>query len=194
MISFVRGIAVFKTESVAVLDIGGIGYKVNITYRDSAKIGNDEVLLHTYFAVREDSMELYGFLDKEDLDMFNLLISVSGVGPKAALSILSAFNHSELAGAILLSDVNKIKSAHGIGAKTAQRIILELKSQISDMDVTVEETEVAPTFNKEVEKEAVAALMSLGYSQSESAKAVRGSVKETVEETVKAALMSLMRG
>ena len=155
----------------------------------------EEDFLNTYFAVREDAMELYGFTEKEDLKMFEKLITVSGVGPKAAINLLSAFSSGELGTAIVLSDSKKIATAQGIGAKTAQRIILELKDKISDETLTSGIVgEVAPATNAAVDKEAVSALMALGYTASEAQSAIKkAGSKETVEETVKAALVALMR-
>ncbi|MBQ2940779.1 MAG: Holliday junction branch migration protein RuvA [Clostridia bacterium] len=196
MISFVRGTLFSKDENSVTIDVGGIGFKVQIPIRDSEKLRiGEEAFLNTYFAVREDAMDLYGFINKEDLSMFNKLITVSGVGPKAAINLLSAFTSGELGTAIVLSDSKKIATAQGIGAKTAQRIILELKDKISDETLTSgivggEE----PAVNAAVDKEAVSALMALGYTASEAQSAIKkAGSKATVEETVKAALVALMR-
>ena len=175
MISFVRGILFSKDENSVTIDVGGIGYKVLVPVRELEKMKTgEEVFLNTYFAVREDAMELYGFTGKEDLKMFEKLITVSGVGPKAAINLLSAFTSGELGTAIVLSDAKKIATAQGIGAKTAQRIILELKDKISDETLTsgiVGDSEISA--NPAIDKEAVN--------------------KETVEETIKAALVALMK-
>ncbi len=194
MISFIRGIVAWKDENSATIEVSGIGFKVYVPLRDIEKIKvGEEAFLNTYFSVREDSMELFGFIEKEDLSLFNKLLSVSGVGPKAAINLLSAFSASELGAAILLSDDKKIAKAQGIGAKTAMRIILELKDKISDEALTSGITEEAP-LNRETENEAVSALLALGYSKAEASMAVKKSgIKETVEETVKGALVSLMR-
>lgn len=195
MISFVRGPVAFKEENSVIIDVAGVGFKVIIPLRDMDKIKlGEEAFLHTYFAVREDSLELFGFTEREDLSMFNKLIQVSGVGPKAAINLLSAFTASELGAAILLSDSKKISGAQGIGAKTAMRIILELKDKISDEALTSGITEDVTPENRAVENEAVSALVALGYSKAEAASAVKKSgVRETVEETVKGALVTLMR-
>ncbi len=195
MISFVKGILAFKEENALIVDVSGVGFKIIVPLRDMEKLGiGEEVFLHTYFSVREDAMDLFGFSDKEDLLMFNKLISVSGVGPKAAISLLSAFTSSELGAAILLSDSKKISSAQGIGAKTAQRIILELKDKISDDVLTGEISEEAPSQNKEVESEAVSALVSLGYTKNEAISALKkAGAKDTVEEAIKGALIALMK-
>lgn len=196
MISFVRGILFSKDENSVTIDVGGIGYKVLVPVRELEKMKTgEEIFLNTYFAVREDAMELYGFTGKEDLKMFEKLITVSGVGPKAAINLLSAFTSGELGTAIVLSDAKKIATAQGIGAKTAQRIILELKDKISDETLTsgiVGDSEISA--NPAIDKEAVSALVALGYSASEAQSAIKkAGNKETVEETIKAALVALMK-
>lgn len=196
MISFVRGTVVNKSINSVIVDVSGIGFKILVPSRDAEEIKSGEVnLLNTYFSVKEDSMELYGFLKSEDLDMFNLLIGVNGVGPKAALSLLSAFSAESLSSAIMLSDVKKISSAQGIGKKTAERIILELKDKVSLTVPDVEgELSSDTAYDKGVEAEAVSALKALGYSAYEAAEAVkRVGLKDSVEDTIKAALLALMR-
>lgn len=196
MISFVRGNLFSKDENSVTIDVGGIGYRVLVPVRTLEKMHTgEEIFLNTYFAVREDAMELYGFAEKEDLKMFEKLITVSGVGPKAAINLLSAFSSGELGTAIVLSDAKKIATAQGIGAKTAQRIILELKDKISDETLTsgIVGEDMAPA-SAVVDKEAVSALMALGYTASEAQNAIKkAGCKDTVEETVKAALVALMR-
>ncbi len=196
MISFVRGTVVNKSINSVIVDVSGIGFKILVPSRDAEEIKSGEVtLLNTYFSVKEDSMELYGFLKSEDLDMFNLLIGVNGVGPKAALSMLSAFSAESLSSAIMLSDVKKISSAQGIGKKTAERIILELKDKVSLTVPDIEgELSSDTAYDKGVEAEAVSALKALGYSAYEAAEAVkRAGLKDSVEDTIKAALLALMR-
>lgn len=192
MISFIRGKVAQKGANFAVVDVGGIGLKLLLPARDAenAKKG-EETFFNTYFSVREDAMELFGFSSEEDLLMFNLLLGVSGVGPKAALSLLSAFTASSLSSAVMLSDAKKIATAQGIGAKTAQRIILELADKVPSFGAESAPEEAAdPTAGSE----AVSALIALGYSAGEAADAVkRAGTKESVEATVKAALIALMR-
>ncbi len=195
MISFVRGTLFSKDEASVTIDVSGIGFKVQIPIRDMEKLKTgEEVFLNTYFAVREDAMDLFGFISKEDLLMFNKLITVSGVGPKAAINLLSAFTAGELGTAIVLSDSKKIATAQGIGAKTAQRIILELKDKISDETLTSGIVGEEIPANTAVDKEAVSALVALGYSASEAQSAIKkAGSKDTVEDTVKAALTALMK-
>lgn len=196
MISFVRGTVVNKSINSVIVDVSGIGFKILVPSRDAENIKSGEVtLLNTYFSVKEDSMELYGFLKNEDLEMFNLLITVSGVGPKAALSLLSAFSAESLSSAIMLSDGKKISSAQGIGKKTAERIILELKDKVSMTAPDIEGQATSESdYDKGIEAEAVSALKALGYSAYEAAEAVKkAGHKDSVEDTIKAALLALMR-
>lgn len=195
MISFVRGVIAMKDDTSVTVDVGGIGFRVQIPLRDSENLHTeDTVLLHTYFSVREDAMELYGFSSREDLTMFHQLISVSGVGPKAAISLLSSFSAGELATAIVLSDSKKISSAQGVGGKTAQRIILELKDKVSNESLTSGITEDTLPSDAGVDREAVSALVALGYSTAEAQTAVKkAGTKDSVEQTIKAALLMLMR-
>ena len=192
MISFIRGKVAQKGANFAVVDVGGIGLKLLLPARDAENAQKgEEAFFNTYFSVREDAMELFGFSSEEDLLMFNLLLGVSGVGPKAALSLLSAFTASSLSSAVMLSDAKKIATAQGIGAKTAQRIILELADKVPSFGAESAPEETAdPTAGSE----AVSALIALGYSAGEAADAVkRAGTKESVEATVKAALIALMR-
>ena len=192
MISFVHGTVAHKGINFVVIDVGGIGLKLSVPMRNAelSKVG-DEAFFNTYFSVKEDSMELYGFSSEKDLEMFNLLIGVNGVGPKAALSLLSSFTAEALSAAVIKSDAKTIASAQGIGAKTAQRIILELADKVA----TYSTGETAPAEVSDSNAgEAVSALMALGYSAAEATEAVKkAGNRDSVEATVKAALISLMR-
>ena len=128
MIAFVRGTAVDMTENSVIVEAGGIGYEIYMTGTDLSQIHmGEEVKIHTYFNVREDAMQLYGFRSKDDLQMFKLLLGVNGVGPKAAVGVLAGITADELRFAILSDDVKTLSKAPGIGKKTAQKLILELK-------------------------------------------------------------------
>lgn len=192
MIAFIRGNLTEIGESSAVVENGGIGFRVNVTARDAAamRIGQ-EVLFHTYFQVREDAMQLFGFLDKEDLQVFRLLLGVNGIGPKAALGILSAFSGNDLRFAVLADDVKTISNAPGVGKKTAQKMILELKDKFHLADAFEERlSQNAPADVPDHQNEAVQALVALGYSGSDALKAVRAAAQEGMdtEEILKAAL------
>lgn len=131
MIAFVRGTAVDMTENSVIVEAGGIGYEIYMTGTDLSQIHmGEEVKIHTYFNVREDAMQLYGFRSKDDLQMFKLLLGVNGVGPKAAVGVLAGITADELRFAILSDDVKTLSKAPGIGKKTAQKLILELKGSI----------------------------------------------------------------
>ena len=131
MISFVRGTAVDMTENSVIVEAGGIGYEIYMTGTDLSQIHmGEEVKIHTYFNVREDAMQLYGFRSKDDLQMFKLLLGVNGVGPKAAVGVLAGITADELRFAILSDDVKTLSKAPGIGKKTAQKLILELKDKM----------------------------------------------------------------
>ena len=131
MIAFVHGMAVDMTENSVVVEAGGIGYEIYMTGADLSEIRmGEDVKVHTYFSVREDAMKLYGFRAKDDLQMFKLLLGVNGVGPKAALGVLAGITADELRFAILSDDVKTLSKAPGIGKKTAQKLILELKDKM----------------------------------------------------------------
>ncbi len=180
MIAFVRGTAVDMTENSVIVETGGIGYEIYMTGTDLSQIHmGEEVKIHTYFNVREDAMQLYGFRSKDDLQMFKLLLGVNGVGPKAAVGVLAGITADELRFAILSDDVKTLSKAPGIGKKTAQKLILELKDKMKLEDAfeikLAHEQEKAAAGLGEVSdgrQEAVEALVALGYGQAESLKAV----------------------
>lgn len=198
MYSYIRGeLAEINVDNI-VIDVGGIGYAVCISGQaanDLPPVG-DTIKVHTFLYIREDIMMLYGFLEKDEMEMFKQLISVSGIGPKGAIGILSALSTDDLRFAILSGDAKAIAKAPGIGAKTASRVVLELKDKISLEDAfeqKLEHTEEKGTKKQEssVRNDAVMALAALGYSQTESLKAVSG-VEITgdmdVEDILRAAL------
>ena len=179
MIAYVDGILEDVNEENAVLDVNGIGYNIRISADTASRLPGigEPVRLYTYTCVREDAFLLYGFLSKSDLDIFKKLITVNGLGPKGGLAILSVMDADELRYAIMSGDAKAISQAPGIGAKTAQRVILDLKDKITIDDVLISK-EISATANGSFhidsiqKQEAVEALVSLGYGQAESAKAV----------------------
>ena len=195
MIAFVRGTAVDMTENSVIVETGGIGYEIYMTGTDLSQIHmGEEVKIHTYFNVREDAMQLYGFRSKDDLQMFKLLLGVNGVGPKAAVGVLAGITADELRFAILSDDVKTLSKAPGIGKKTAQKLILELKDKMKLEDAfeikLAHEQEKAAAGLGEVSdgrQEAVEALVALGYSSTDALRAVR-KVPDDVEGLLKAAL------
>ena len=180
MIAFLRGTVEDMTESSLVLDVHGVGYEVLVSGQLLSSISGtgQELKLYTYMQVREDAVVLFGFLTKDDLAMFKMLIGVNGVGPKAGLTILSALGADDLRFAVLSDDAKKIAKTPGIGAKTAQKIILELKDKLDLQDAfekklgKASETMPLPA-DSDAKTEALEALTALGYSASDALKAVR---------------------
>ena len=202
MISFIRGKIVDSSETSLILENGGIGYEIFMTGASMEKAlrERDEVKIHTYFHIREDAMQLYGFLTKDDLQIFRLLLGVNGIGPKAALGILAALSADELRFAVLSDDVKTISRAPGIGKKTAQKLILELKDKLKLEDAFEaklahgEADTDAEVSSFDGSKEAVEALVALGYSSTEALRAVRKVTDvsaDDVEGILKAALKNL---
>jgi Holliday junction DNA helicase RuvA len=179
MIAYVHGVIEDVSEDNVVVDVGGIGYNVRISADTAARLpGEGEtVRLYTYTLVREDAFLLYGFLTKSDLEIFKKCITVNGIGPKGALAILSVMDADALRYAIMTGDAKAISRAPGIGARTAERLILDLKDKIQIDDALIgREIAVTASGGQVVDspqkKEAVEALVSLGYGQAESIKAV----------------------
>ena len=179
MISYVKGILTEIIEDTIIVETGGIGVEIHVplTLIGSLPHIGDELKIYTYFKVAEDSMSLYGFENRRDLDMFGQLIAISGIGPKGALAILSTLSPDELRMAVLAGDVKAISAAQGIGAKTAQRVILELKDKISAEDLLgsagYKNTASVASNENSASSEAVEALIALGYTGSQALRAVR---------------------
>ena len=200
MIAFLKGKIEELEETKAIVDVNGVGYGVFITGRDASVLsGNRETIkLHTYLQVREDAMQLYGFLKKDDLHVFRLLLGVNGIGPRSALGILSALSANDIRFAVLAGDAKAISRAPGIGAKSAQKIILELKDKFDlqetfDSSLAETENDTAVTVgDRQIQDEAVQALVALGYPAGESLKAVR-SVQQTEDMTTEDLLKAALR-
>lgn len=181
MIGFVRGIVENVSEDNVVIDVNGIGYNVHVSADTASKMPSfgEEAKLYTYTSVREDAIWLYGFLTRKDLEIFKKCITVSGIGPKGALSILSVMDADTLRYAISAGDKKAISKAPGVGPKMAERLILELKEKITYDDALIDR-EIENTAGRSALaqsdvpqiKEAVEALVALGYGQTESLKAV----------------------
>lgn len=175
MFYYLSGILAHREAGFAVIDCGGVGYKLTVsqnTLSDLDRIASkaDKVKLFTYLAVREDDVELFGFYTEEELATFKLLLTVSGIGPKAAMGVLSAFTPDGLAKAVSTEDTKAISRANGIGAKGAARIVLELKDKLSystsDSDEPIKVSASAPKSSSKL-TEAAEALGALGYSRAE---------------------------
>lgn len=201
MIAFVKGNLADVESDRVIIDVGGIGYNVFVSSYTIGRLpleGN-VVKLYTYLNVKEDLMQLYGFLTKDELRIFKLLIGVNGIGPKGGLGILSYLTPDDLRFAVMANDVKAISAVPGIGKKTAEKLILELKDQLGTIETTeavdVERTTGNLTPSKEMQTEAVQALVALGYGSTEALRAVTNVMtdqEESVEEILKKALKFLI--
>lgn len=193
MIAYLKGIIVEVTESQLILDVNDIGYRIFISGRDAANMPGrgEEVRIHTCLNVKEDAMQLFGFLSEDDLEMYRLLLNVNGIGPKAALGVLSVLTPDDLRFAVLSDDAKAIAKAPGIGNKTAQKMILELKDKLSLEDAFEKklgrtQSALPMTADSDAKTEALEALTALGYSASDALKAVRkaGITEDMDTETI----------
>ena len=198
MIEYIKGEITELSPANAIIDCNGLGYAVNISLNTYAAIqGKKECKLYIYEAIREDAYVLYGFIDKQERELFLLLISVSGIGGNTARMILSALSPSELINAISTGNANLLKTVKGIGLKTAQRVIVDLKDKIKPGGIPPGPTDFSPftAANAQVQEEAIAALTMLGFAQAPSQKVVMAILKEDagapVEQVIKLALKRL---
>ena len=200
MISYIKGELVELTENAIVLDHDGMGFLIMMPASILAKLPaiGSELKVHTYLYVKEDALDLYGFLTKDDLKVFRLLITVSGIGPKGALAILSTMSPDDLRFAVLAGDSKTISKAPGIGSKTAQKLIIELKDKLKIEDVLDGGAdggyEPQSDMGDTAAAEAVMALTALGYSSADATRAVRqvdGGADMYSEALLKAALKKL---
>lgn len=200
MFAYLEGKVTEKRNTEMVVDVGGVGFLVNATPQTMSRMSSDKKSrVYTKLVVKEDGWDLFGFASREEQEMFEKLTSVSGVGPKTALGVLSVLSVRDLALAIVTGDVKSIKSAPGIGPKTAQRILLELKDKVSDEElvgeyaVTGNASASAAAAEGTAVSDALAALMALGYTQGEAAGAVN-KVKDqadTAEDLIRLALRAM---
>lgn len=193
MIEFIRGEVVELTPASVVLETNGLGYFINISLNTFSSIkASERTKLFIYEVIREDSHSLFGFIDKKERELFLLLISVSGVGPNTARMILSSLSPSELENVIASKNESMLKNVKGIGAKTAQRIIVDLKDKIKSASFTLDNSNASAS---ETSEEAIAALMMLGFPANTSKKCVDTILKEDpamrVEQVIKQALKML---
>ena len=200
MISYIRGELAAISEEKIVIDVNGVGYGIFMPKQSIAllpALGN-EVKIHTFLNVKEDAMQLFGFITKDDLDVFKLVIGVNGIGPKGGLNILSQLSADGLRFAVLSNDVKAISASPGIGKKTAEKLILELKDKLRLEDVLEHgnsKEDISNSIGNGVQSEAVQALVALGYGNTEALKAVRKvTINDTskVEDVLKQALKHMM--
>ena len=204
MISFIKGKLVHIYENVIIVENNGIGYEIFVPM---SVIGNmplvgSEVMIYTYMHVREDALQLFGFLDKDTLEIFKLLITVSGIGPKGAIGVLGTLSADDIRYAVMAEDAKTIAKAPGIGAKTASKVVIELKDKLKMRDVAEnisseidgQQSIFDDGGSKQAVSDAIEALVALGYSATEAAKAVRkadAGDDVTVEELLKLSLKYL---
>lgn len=197
MIYSVKGTLIHKEPSLAVIECGGVGYACRTTFSTLSQLGSvgSEASLLTYLHVREDNIELFGFATSQELNCFKMLLTVSGVGPKAALAILSDISPEKFALTIATGDIKSITKTKGIGPKLAQRIVLELKDKIAKEQQLIssgEELDFTPVMSGSNSGEAISALVVLGYSQSEATSIIsKLDPSLSVEDMIKQALKQL---
>lgn len=203
MISFLHGILDSRTEQTAILEVNGVGFEVYMSERDLSSLPypGSSVKIYTYLNVREDAMQLFGFLGRGDRRMFKLLIGVSGIGPKGGLNILSVLTADDLCYAVMGNDIKALSKAQGIGKKTAERLVIELKDKLDlkgflEDGLSLESADEgeAPVSEDSVQNEAIQALIALGYGSTEAVKAVKkvsGNADDTVETVLKSALKEI---
>lgn len=193
MIGYLSGKIISLKPTQVLLDVNGVGYQIFISISTFEKISESlsvSLFIHTH--VREDALNLFGFYSEEEKEMFEMLISISGIGPKVALSILSGISVDDLSDAILRGDVGRLISIPGVGKKTAERIVLELKTKVSEL-----ETSFSPMTDYSIRQQAISALVTLGYNQKNSEKIVRDLLTSnpnlTLEEIIKKSLTEFNR-
>ncbi len=196
MYYYIKGKYITKGESFVVLEAGGIGYKIYTSALDIEKMPSvgSEITIYTHLYVREDAQDLYGFITNEEISLFLQLMSVSGVGPKAALAVMSVVSCEQFYVAVMTNDAKTLTKAQGVGPKAAQRIILELKDKVKTVDALPEEIKATTLEQENYQSEAVNALIVLGYSPNEAKKAVASTNPDLgVEAIIKEALKILMK-
>lgn len=197
MFSYIKGIYESRTMDYIVVETNGIGYKIFMSENSMKKIGEigQNIKVYTYLKVREDDVSIYGFSSCEELRMFELLVSVSGIGAKSAIVILSNIEPSTFAIAVVSDDVNTLKKLPGIGAKSAARIILELKDKLKSMNLSDEENGIINKANNENFEELISALQVLGYTRKEIEPIISklDNNQDSLEKLIKNALMLLAK-
>lgn len=194
MITFLRGRLIEKNPTHIIVECNGVGYHVDISLHTYGLIPNEEsVQIHTYLQIKEDSHTLYGFFDTGEREIFKLLISVNGIGASTARTMLSSLNPDEIGTAIAQEDVKKIQSVKGIGLKTAQRVIIDLKDKISKVEISENFAGIGAALQQK--DEAISALEVLGYNKKSSEKIIDSLLKTdaemSVEQLIKQALNRL---
>lgn len=195
MYYYIKGTLVQKSDNYIVVDANGVGYMIYTSLNSMQNTGEigKKITIYTYLHVREDVMDLFGFTTIEEKNMFMHLISVSGVGPKAALSILSVTTPAKFAVAVITNDIKTITKASGVGPKMAQRVILDLKDKMKTDELEIDLEDESEDILSDNRSEAISALVVLGYSSNDAQKAVKGiDGTLSVEEIIKKALAGLL--
>ncbi len=184
MIARLNGTVIEKSSSETIIECGGVGYQVYISVQTSEKLPeiNSNVLLHIHHVIREDTNDLFGFIEKSEKEAFLKLISVNKIGPKIAVGILSAIEVAELQKLIISGNHKALSKLPGIGPKTSERLVVELKDKFSDIEIEKTST-VSTEYN--ISQEAVSALIALGYNKMKAEKSVKAAVKETGSNEIK---------
>jgi holliday junction DNA helicase RuvA len=191
MISHIQGKLVEKTATEVVIDCGGVGYEIHISLHTFSKLPNsDSLKLYTYLQVKEDSHNLYGFADKKERELFKMLISVSGIGANTARTMLSSLNPEQIINGIASNDVGLIQSIKGIGNKTAQRVILDLKEKVLKIYQLEDISNLSHNTNRE---ETLSALEVLGYLRKNAEKVIDKILVENQEETVEGLIKKALK-
>ena len=202
MISYIKGIISYINESYIIVENNGIGYNIQVSQNTRSRLSIDSekiIKIYTYMNVKDDGISLFGFLSMDELEIFNKIISVSGIGPKGALSILSVMTPNDIVLAVITEDINAFSKGQGIGKKTAQRIVLELKDKVDSFGYTnkssIDSSITASSINNmdSEKQDAINGLLALGFEKSQTVKAVMESEGEnlTSAEIIKSALKKL---
>ena len=196
MIGYLKGNIALKDPTYFIIDVNGVGYEVKISLNTYGRLKEQsKCMVFTYLHIKEDAHTLYGFYDQEEKYLFTLLISVSGIGPSTALMMLSSLSVSEIQEAIAMEDVHTIKEVKGIGLKTAERVILELKDKVRKVQIGEKAVGYQPGSLNVIKTEALAALLTLGFQKTAAEKTVNSILNKaekdiTLEEVIKLALKS----
>jgi holliday junction DNA helicase RuvA len=199
MIAFIRGTLIHKSSNEAIVEANGIGYRILVPFTTFEKlsVNGEEILLHTYMHVREDTLQLYGFLEVRDKELFKLLISISGIGPRLALTVMSGLPYEDLSFALKKGDTTRLNKIPGVGRKTADRLVLELRDKLPTIESIGEPTN--RTDSERVQAEALLALTALGYSRIAAGQVIESTVAElngadiSIEELIKRSLRRMIR-
>jgi Holliday junction DNA helicase, RuvA subunit len=192
MIDQISGKIISINENYVVIAVGGFGIKVNISAAFASKLVNEDLItLVTYLNVREDALDLYGFKDESERNLFLMLISISGIGPKLAVSILSGVELEELKSNILSGDIKSLTSIPGVGAKTAKRIIIELKDKLSKTTTT--ELGFEDNFDSEISKDILSALVGLGYGEGIAKEVIKRIISANTDKSIESLIKEALK-